>query len=146
MGEISINIRRPEEGKSCNSWGVFRYSGKMPWGQWFLTSKPEVLFSVGDIEVLECSATELIQDEQGCVPQGTIEYDPCSRFFLVGRRANGEVIWWHNLVAEYDLKNRRFAENSITLEENKIIVKGYGGNYKRKIILIDVNTGAKSVI
>lgn len=151
-GGFELRIEPPKEGTLVNIWGEFNYNPRMPWGPWWLTSEPKVLFRVGDVEVLECYASEYVEDEQGVVAQSTIEYDPCFRHFLVGRAVGGEVIWWHNLVHEYDLRNKRFVETLIALEVNskgkQLIVKGYGGygNEMGKTICINVMTGAESVM
>ncbi len=144
---LMIDIKQPKNGTLCHFWGTFAYDTKMPWGQWILTSEPEVLFSVGNIEVLECLATELIEDESGVVPQGTAGFDPCLRHFIVGRKKSGEVVWWHSLLAEYDREKGRFVENSIILEGKKVVVRGYEGcgPHKGKTIRIDAETGVKSV-
>lgn len=140
-----IHIEPPQNGASSDRWETFVYSPDMPWGPWYLSGKPKEIFKVGNVRVFECTAKELVQDEQGYVAESTLAYDPCFRHFLVGQTMTGEVIWWHNLIEEYDREKRRFAETSITLTGKLLIVKGYGGGYrdenKGKAVCIDVDTG-----
>ena len=144
--EMDIRIKTPEVGRT--GWGEFTHKPNMPWGPFHLTREPKVLFRAGDVEVLECFAKEYVEGDDGIVASGTLGHDPCLRYFLVGRRMDGKVVWWHNLVAEYDLENKKFVEDSITLEGEQLVVKGYEGcgNKKGKAISINVETGEKSVI
>lgn len=145
---LEIHIESPKSGTGFLYYGKFTHSLKMPWGAWDLTSEPKILFEVGNITVFECWASESVEDDQGYVAESTIAYNPLSRHFIVGRKTDGETVWWHNLIAEYDLKNMRFVESSVTLEEKRVIVKGYGGygDEQGKTVCIDVETGVKSVM
>lgn len=144
---IKLDIKPFKEGiYGMRSWGTFTYESRMPWGPWYLTKEPDVIFNVNGVKVIECLASEGVEDQQGFVAESTMAYDPCLRHFLVGQREDGKAIWWYQLVQEYDYERQRFADTSIVLDENQIIIRGYGGYvHTKKTVFIEVGTGAISV-
>jgi hypothetical protein len=115
------------EGGGTGGWGEFAYEAKMRWGPWQIEGKPTELFKSQNVTVLECFASEAVQDEQGYVAERTLENDPCLRHFLVGLTKGKGVLWWHNVGEQgVDLETKRCYEASIKVKENEIVVIGYG--------------------
>lgn len=145
---MRLDIIAPAPGTMTSYWGVFEYGERMPWGPWHLTSQPKVLYIIGPVMVLECYADEIVEDENGVAVSGTNYHDPKLRHFIVGRKGSGQVLWWHQLSQEFDSVAKKYAETSITYNnDGAILVKGYEGNGKGqgKVIRIDLNTGEKTV-
>ena len=126
--------------------GEFLYGPKMPWGPWYLTGTPKALFAVNDITVLECFALEMVQDESGVAANCTPENDPCDRHFLVGKAADGHIVWWHNLgQVRFDTVKNKPVKASINLIEDKVVVQGFGFEFEpQERLTIDICTGKKT--
>lgn len=134
--KISIELSKGE-------WsGKFVHAPKMPWGPWHLTARPKEIAVFNGVKVLECVADEYIDDEMGVAS----DVDSRLRHFLVGMKPDGSVLWWHNFgMGRYDSNNKRFYENFIKVENDEIIVKGYGWEVDPETeIHINIETGNKS--
>jgi hypothetical protein len=128
-----------------NNWGEFIKEPDSRWGPWRITLQPKKLVELKEITLLECSAHENVEDEQGVSAQGSLAFDPCDRHFLVGQAADGTVIWWYLLgMHRYDLKKGEFCEAGIRIESGKVIIKGYGWEVEPDVeIALDIKTGVR---
>ncbi len=142
---VILTILPKEKAKAMGSpnWGEFTYQTKMPWGPWTLQLEPKQLVVFEGITVLECSAKEYVEDENGVAAESSLSHDPTARHFLVGRSADGTVRWWHHLGdTPWDFENKKFHESSIRVDGGHVYIKGYGFNIDPHTeITIDILTG-----
>ena len=137
-----LTISPPKEGSISRNWGTFTYGPKMPWGEWLLTSEPTQLVEFESITVLECRAREMVDDEHGVAAE-----EACLCYFLVGRKADGTLAWWHNIGSSfYDLDLKKIRETSIRTEDGKIFIKGYDRDIEPdQEVTIDIISGEKTM-
>lgn len=121
--------------------GWFGYDAHMHWGPWRVDQTKE-MYKNDHITVLDCLATEFIEDENGFAPSFDNCCDPRLRHFLVGRLNDDTLSWWYNIGDQ-----NYHTDPSIVVEKEEIIVKGYGFNTKAdEEVHINIQTGQVSVV
>jgi len=134
-------VTSPEQGNWA-WWGEVCFKSGESYESWNLTSEPQKIFEHDGLTVLKCTAHEHRQDEHGVA---AMDESYCHRQFLICLKEDQTVVWWFGFYGPcYDLQQKRFFKNSITIQGKEIIFEGYnvykspGKNIK---IYIDVETG-----
>jgi hypothetical protein len=105
-----------------HDWGYFSYCSSMPWGRWRVSHEPKLFCELRDVRVLECFATENVENESG-VAGGC---DVSIRHFLVAVNAEDDGLWWYNLQSEcFDGQGHRCPQ-ILEARGHEIVVMGYG--------------------